>query len=793
MLGKLIKSNFKNDLSHMITYFLIMVLAIFMLHTGLAIFLGYRTLHKDKQEKYNFADLMVHSILKPEDNQAIEEIIRNAEYIEAYEKTYPIYKEFKKVKAGAEEDSINMYDMSSYGLTVLPYGGWGELEAPHFVEVADEEYENPIYLSYFINENLFKSKLGDSVDVKVGEKYYTFQVAGFFESLISSEMGLCYVSPSLYNEWNNELYNQLKQNKEQGDEPLYTRVFFAMKLKDNVDSNEASGLITKAFREHNISAYASSVDNTINDFTFMQNMIAAMIAAFAIVITGISMIIIYFRIANSIEQNIVNIGALKSIGYTSQQIRLSMVIEFATTTLLAFAAGVGASYLVIPIFETKIRSFSAVAWDHPFDPIAFVITFIIIIGTVILVSFVSTRMIVKLDPVIALRFGIDTHSFKRNHAPIDKTPGSLTWIMALKSVLGNTKQNIILFVVMLSIGVVTTFAVFLSYNCVYDASHLYRMLNLVAADVDISFKDYDNQLGEIAELPEAESVFWTEMVEMTVNGYTIYTTITDDWSDISEVNIYEGRSPKYDNETAIGGNLAETMNVGIGDEIKVTYGKKEYTYLITGFEQSSGNYGMDISLTTEGAKHLDYFPNKSNVSVYVKGHTLENSVRLIRKVQDMYGEKVVGYGNIIELLKSGDESVISIASIMVAVMVVVSILVIVLSLNLLVKTMIIKKQKEIGIKKAIGFSSSELRKELILSMLPQIAVGAIAGSIVGCLTSNKILAALLSTMGVMRSNMEIFPWMAFISVAFAIVISYILIWLMSGRIKFISAYSLITE
>ena len=111
---------------------------------------------------------------------------------------------------------------------------------------------------------------------------------------------------------------------------------------------------------------------------------------------------------------------------------------------------------------------------------------------------------------------------------------------------------------------------------------------------------------------------------------------------------------------------------------------------------------------------------------------------------------------------------------MVAVMVVVSILVIVLSLNLLVKTMIIKKQKEIGIKKAIGFSSSELRKELILSMLPQIAVGAIAGSIVGCLTSNKILAALLSTMGVMRSNMEIFPWMAFISVAFAIVISYIL-------------------
>ncbi|MCR5103349.1 MAG: FtsX-like permease family protein [Eubacterium sp.] len=793
MLGKLIKSNFKNDLSHMITYFLIMVLAIFMLHTGLAIFLGYRTLHKDKQEKYNFADLMVHSILKPEDNQAIEEIIRNAEYIEAYEKTYPIYKEFKKVKAGAEEDSKNMYDMSSNGLTILPYGGWGELEAPHFVEVADEEYENPIYLSYFINENLFKSKLGDSVDVKVGEKYYTFQVAGFFESLISSEMGLCYVSPSLYNEWNNELYNQLKQNKEQGDEPLYTRVFFAMKLKDNVDSNEASGLITKAFREHNISAYATSVDNTINDFTYMQNMIAALIAAFAIVITGISMIIIYFRIANSIEQNIVNIGALKSIGYTSQQIRLSMVIEFATTTLLAFAAGVVASYLVLPIFEQKIRSFSGVAWDHPFDPVSFAITFVIIIGTVVIVSFVSTRMITKLDPVIALRFGINTHSFKKNHAPIDKTPGPLTWIMALKSVLGNTKQNIILVVVMLSIGIVTTFAVFLTYNCVYDASHLYRMLNLVAADVDVRFKEYDNQVGEIAELPEVESVFWTDSVEMTVNGYTIYTQVTDDWSDISEVNIYEGRSPKYDNETAIGGNLAKTLNVGIGDEIKVSYGQKDYTYLVTGFEQSAGNYGMDITLTTEGAKHLDFTPFKSSVGVYVKGHSLENSVQLVKDLKDMYGDKLEGYGNAIETLKNGDEAVILVASAMVAAMVVVSILVIVLSLNLLVKTMIIKKQREIGIKKALGFSSSQLRTELVLSMLPQIAVGAAVGSVVGSLTSNKILATLLSTMGIMRSNMEIFPWMVFVSIAFALITSFILIWFMSGKIKYISAYSLITE
>ena len=114
-------------------------------------------------------------------------------------------------------------------------------------------------------------------------------------------------------------------------------------------------------------------------------------------------------------------------------------------------------------------------------------------------------------------------------------------------------------------------------------------------------------------------------------------------------------------------------------------------------------------------------------------------------------------------------------------------------MNLLVKTMIIKKQREIGIKKALGFSSNQLRLELVLSMLPQIGIGAAAGAVLGCLESNSILATLLSTMGIMRSNMEVFPWMGFLSIVFALVVSFIIIWILSGRIKRISAYSLITE
>ena len=116
-----------------------------------------------------------------------------------------------------------------------------------------------------------------------------------------------------------------------------------------------------------------------------------------------------------------------------------------------------------------------------------------------------------------------------------------------------------------------------------------------------------------------------------------------------------------------------------------------------------------------------------------------------------------------------------------------------MNVSSIVKTLIIKKQQEIGIKKALGFSSSQLRTELVLSMVPQIFVGATVGSILGSMWSNGILAGLLSSMGIMRSNMEMFFWMPILSIIFALIVSALIIWLMSGRIKHISAYSLITE
>ena len=426
--------------------------------------------------------------------------------------------------------------------------------------------------------------------------------------------------------------------------------------------------------------------------------------------------------------------------------------------------------------------------------VSFIVTFILIIGTVVLVSTISTKGIKKLDPVIALRFGMNDHTFKKNRAPIEKTPGPLTWIMALKSLIGNTRQNIILFVVTLSIGLVTTFSAYIAYNCVYDPMNLYKLLNLETGDVSLVMNGDDpGYLNDLQNLPEVDTVWWVDEMTMSVEGVSVLCVMTDDWSDVPDVNLISGRSPIYDNEIAIGGVAARILGVDIGDEVTVTYGKAEKRYLITGIEQYSNAMGKDISMTSDGARHLDYKVRRWRYDLSVKDHSLANAKAVVKKAEDMFGNKLDQYLNVIEALKTGGISVIAIAAGMVFAIVLISVIVIVLSMNLLVKTMIIKKQKEIGIKKALGFSSGQLRTELVLSMLPQIAIGAAVGSVLGLAWSNKMLAGLLTAVGVLRSNMVTFPWMGIAAVIFSVVISFLIIWMISARIKRISAYSLITE
>ena len=69
--------------------------------------------------------------------------------------------------------------------------------------------------------------------------------------------------------------------------------------------------------------------------TLTVNVIAMILVAFAAIIVLVSLIVIKYRVSNSIEDGMTNIGVLKALGYTNRDILVSFILQFVFIALSA--------------------------------------------------------------------------------------------------------------------------------------------------------------------------------------------------------------------------------------------------------------------------------------------------------------------------------------------------------------------------------------------------------------------------------------------------------------------------
>ncbi|WP_024862219.1 FtsX-like permease family protein [Ruminococcus flavefaciens] len=165
-------------------------------------------------------------------------------------------------------------------------------------------------------------------------------------------------------------------------------------------------------------------------------------AVFALIIMAICIIMIIFTINNNISRDIVNIGALRAVGYTVGQIRAALTAEYVIIGAVGSAVGIALSYLVFPAAEKMfIREICGIVWKKRFYPVITPGVLVGMLAVMMCVSYFSTRKIKKLHPATALRFGLKSNSFKKNHFPLSETKGELNILLALKSSMQNMGQK----------------------------------------------------------------------------------------------------------------------------------------------------------------------------------------------------------------------------------------------------------------------------------------------------------------------------------------------------------------
>ena len=305
------------------------------------------------------------------------------------------------------------------------------------------------------------------------------------------------------------------------------------------------------------------------------------------------------------------------------------------------------------------------------------------------------------------------------------------------------------------------------------------------ADDTKTVRDYTEKSGYARKV-----IYYQQGFAMT-GDIELVNFVVDDFSLLEGSMLYEGRYPKHENEIVMGGNLARMEGKNIGDTIKVTQAGKTAEYLIVGFIQVVNNNGYVSAMTIQGMKRIqpDYSPRE--IYVYLKDNT--KTAEFIKYVEQEYSDVLVSVVNTQEYMDAQLSVFGVIFSAVAFVIVGVAALVIIMVLYLMLKTVILRRRRELGIQKAVGFTTFQLMNQFALNFVPVIGLGVAAGGLGGVFGFNAFFVATVQGMGIMNASMPAPIGMTIAVCAGLVLTAYIFAMLISWRIRKISAYALVTE
>ena len=565
-------------------------------------------------------------------------------------------------------------------------------------------------------------------------------------------------------------------------------------LKDGVKNSKFEISLNDKVIARNARAIVSSmsIEFTNEQRTFMSKIIAVSFLVVTFVIFLVVFLMLTNCITNYIKENMKTLGALKAIGYTSSNIRSSLLVLFCSCALIGALIGIVLSYVIMPY----IASFAIAQMGIPYTVTFNIGTTLVSLAAIVLFTCIVTSLAVikvkKIEPIVALREGTESHNFKKNRFALNKTPLNLDFGLAMKTMCFNMKQNVITFFVIGIIMFLCTIALLMYYN--FNKKPKLEILTfeicsgVVAVDPDTA-DDLEAYLESRDDLTNVRQIIDTWFTYNGEDSLKVY--ICDDTSKLKNQDVcYDGRMPLYDNEIAVSGRFASDYGYEIGDEIPMTYGDDTYTYLITGLIQTTNEAGRQAVMNFDGAEHLMDFE-------YIPGYywfdcdDSETTKTVIDDCSEEFGDHIVSTMNFDEILEGSMTTFKGLAAMMLVFICVISAALILLILYLLIKAFIFSKRKDYGIYKAIGYTSNSLILQTALSFMPSIIVSTVVFSVVSYFVANPYMNLIMMFFGIVKSNF-IIPIPGLVAIALGvIVISFIFALFEARKIKNIEAYNML--
>lgn len=616
------------------------------------------------------------------------------------------------------------------------------------VEIVEEgNVSSGIYLPMLYKSS--KIAIGKTIDITIGSYAVKYSICGFFNSIMMGSHN-CTLTQMILTQ---DKYDELEHLNYAPKTTLCS-----VRLNDKSDNLNYEATLKSAISERfpNIIMVGNSYDLVSQSRYVSQMICSGIMSAMAFFVLLIALVVIASNIVNYIQVNMKNLGALKAVGYTTRQLICALLLQFLGLTLLTAAVGTALSYALFPAINSMMIAQTGIPYAIRFLPLPVLISLLLLSGAVALAVWLSSRRIKKIEPIVALRSGVMTHNFKRNHVPLEKTKAPLNLALALKTTLSGIKHNITVGITMLVLSLVVVFSGLMTENVIADFTPFLNLIVGETADscINVNIEIEDEFLQIMRSDERVEKVYLYNSLSLShVGGVEFVATLSDDFSEVNNQEvIFKGRFPKYDNEIAIAGKYAKERGIDVGDEIVMASNGKSEKYLISGFTQVTNNLGRDCLLTRKGYERLGTLANAS----YYINLTEETDIDAFNEeMQQRFEGNTNTLINIKKTVEGAGRVYVTLMTIIVIAILVLSAIIIAFVLYLLVRTMLNNKRHDYGILKSLGYTSKQLIVQTALSFMPAIILSTVVGLILNSFIINPLMSLFLSSIGIIKCTFSV--------------------------------------
>ena len=656
-----------------------------------------------------------------------------------------------------------------------------------FVDDVPKLSKGEVYVSYCMGKVMGLEK-GDTLEVKTSaDTSEKFEIKGFTEDPI---YGSTLLAPDHFF-ISDEDYDRIEKGITDGtvnnnyiSKVTMLHIFTDGEVKESKlvkQLNDECGLVDNAM-----------LYITRPELVSMTGMYAETGTSLLYMFVGLLAVVVALMMLNSINSTIemqyVDLGILKSQGFTVWQIRLSYIWQYMIALVIGTVLGLIISVPLLAFLGKLFRTVTGIHTSCKIDFLSCSLIAVAMIALFMLFVIITTRKLGKISPVNALNNAHkDVHFTGRLNIPMRQKALSLT--MSLRQVTSGFKHYI--FVLLISVLLMFFMVTVSNLSFGLNFKEIFGDVGYTATGT--LFKEFEekdmqrvkDRIGEFDKGAEADFIAFSD--NALADGSLFTVEACEDFSKYYKV--MNGKMCVYDNEIVITKIVADELEKGIGDKVTLEIAGGKAEYLIVGTYQSISNMGRTIGMTLDGAKRIGLKAQACNIFMGDKNKTDDAIKMLNTEFKDILickDSSAQGDGDIMDLV---DLFLV----VVIAVVVGVSVVFLLVTVSMISKITFLRERTDIGIFKSVGFTVGNLRKSFSVRFLILGVLGSVIGFILACAFTQSLLSALLRIVGITDfthslTAVEILMPASVICICFAL-FSY----LSSSRIKTVQTTELICE